>query len=131
MMHKGPAHPERSFGLSVGGVLLLVAAYQFWRGSVNVALVAAVVGVVLVVCGYLQPRLLKWPSAWWWKLAFVLGYINARVILTLIFALVLVPMGLLWRLIGRDPLTRRRASWHGWAAYPARYRDSKHYERMY
>jgi hypothetical protein len=131
MKHKGPANPERSFGLSVGGVLLLVAAYQFWRGALIAAQILGAVGAVLVVCGYVRPQLLKGPSALWWKLALVLGYINARVILTLIFAIVLVPIGLLWRLIGRDPLARRRASWHGWSAYPARYRDPKHYERMY
>ena len=131
MKHKGPANPERSFGLSVGGVLLLVSAYQWWRGSITVAEVLAVVGAVLVTCGYLQPRLLKWPSALWWKFALILGYINARVILTIIFALVLIPIGFVWRLIGRDPLTRRRTSWHGWSSYPPRYRDPKHYERMY
>ena len=40
----------------------------------------------------------------------VLGYVNARVILTIAFALVLMPLGLIWRLIGRDPLANRRAS---------------------
>jgi hypothetical protein len=128
---KGPANPERSFGLSVGTVLLLVGAYYFWRGSTTLASALSAIGAFLVVCGYLQPRLLKWPSAAWWKLALVLGYINARVILTVIFVTVLVPIGLVWRLIGRDPLTRRRAVWPGWAPHPPRYRDPKHYERMY
>ena len=131
MKHRGPANPERSFGISVGAVLLLFAAYSVWRGSMTTAQVAGAVGAVLMICGYIQPRLLKWPSAVWWKLALVLGYINARVLLTVIFAVVLVPIGLVWRLIGRDPLGRRRASWRGWSAHPARYRDPKHYERMY
>lgn len=131
MKHRGPANPERSFGISVGGVLLLFAAYSVWRGSLTTAQVTAGIGAVLLTCGYLRPQWLKWPSAAWWKLALVLGYINARVILTIIFTLVLVPIGLLWRLIGRDPLMRRRSSWHGWSPYPARYRDPKHFERMY
>jgi hypothetical protein len=131
MKHRGPANPERSFGISVGAVLLLFAAYSVWRGSVTTAQVTGTVGAVLMLCGYLQPRLLKWPSAVWWKLALILGYINARVLLTVIFAVVLVPIGLMWRVIGRDPLGRRRVSWSGWSAHPARYRDTKHYERMY
>jgi hypothetical protein len=33
--------------------------------------------------------------------------------------------------IGRDPLARRRDKWPGWSAYPARYRNKKHYDQMY
>ena len=51
----------------------------------------------------------------------VLGYVNARIILTIAFALVLTPMALVWRLIGRDPLGASDAHWPGWSPYPARY----------
>ena len=61
----------------------------------------------------------------------VLGYVNARVLLTVMFLVVLTPISLLWRLLGKDPLMRRRERWPGWSVYPARYRDRKHYERMF
>jgi hypothetical protein len=129
---KGPANPERAFGLSVGTVLLVISAIAVWRGRrVTAAEITGGVGLVLVVLGRLRPSLLKWPSAVWWRFALALGYINARIILTLAFALVLVPLGLLWRAIGRDPLGRRRANWPGWSPYPARYRDRSHFSRMY
>ena len=130
-MAKGPANPERSFGLSVGTVLIAVAAYLLWRGRLFGAAVAGGIGVVLVVGGLVAPRLLKWPSALWWKLALALGYVNARVILSIAFLVVLTPIGLIWRAIGRDPLARRRASWPGWTAYPSRYADRSHFTRMY
>ncbi len=66
----------------------------------------------------------------WWKLVHVLGYINARIILTVLFTVLLVPIGLFWRVAGKDPLGRRRAG-TGWSPYPGRYRDPKHYSRMY
>ena len=44
---------------------------------------------------------------------------------------VLVPLSIVWKLIGKDPLTRSRRSWPGWSPYPARYRDRQHYNRMY
>ena len=128
---KGPANPERSFGLSVGGVLLVVAAIAVWRGRILTAEIAGGIGLVLVTLGRLQPSLLKWPSAIWWRFALLLGYINARVILTLAFMLVLVPLALIWRLLGRDPLGRRRSTWTGWTPHPARYRDKSHFSRMY
>jgi multisubunit Na+/H+ antiporter MnhB subunit len=130
-MTKGPRNPERSFGLSVGTVLILIAAFLVWRGRLTTAAIVGGVGALLVVLGYLAPALLKWPSAAWWKLAMALGYVNARVILSIAFVLVLTPMGLIWRVIGRDPLVRKRSSWTGWTNYPERYSDRSHFTRMY
>ena len=126
-----PQFKERSFGISVGPVLMLIAAFLAWRGRITTAEIMGGIGAVLLVLGLTKPILLKWPSAVWWKFAMVLGHINARVILTIAFLLVLTPIGLLWRLIGRDPMRRRKQNFEGWSAYPARYRDPKHFTRMY
>jgi len=128
---KGPANPEKAFGVSVGIVLLLIAAALVWRQQVATAQIVGTIGAVLLVLGLLQPRLLKWPSAVWWKVAMILGYVNARIILTIIFTLVLSPVGLLWRAIGKDPLARKRDNWPGWSPYPGRYRKPDHFTRMY
>lgn len=131
MKSKGPANPEKSFGVSVGAVLILIAAVLIWRGRLTTAEIAGGIGAVLLVLGLVQPRLLKWPSAIWWKFALVLGYINARIIMTLIFIIVLSPLGLLWRVIGKDPLAKKRRNWPGWSPYPLRYRNPDHFTRMY
>jgi hypothetical protein len=136
-----PHFKERSFGISVGSVLLLIAAYMIvgaeqlrlgiWHGRITAPEITAGIGAVLLILGLTKPLLLKWPSAVWWKFAMVLGYVNARVILTMAFAIVFVPLGVTWRLIGRDPLATRRASFPGWTAYPARYRSRDHFTKMY
>ena len=51
---------------------------------------------------------LEVPGAGRLALAFVLGFVMTRVLLTLVFYLVVVPIGLLMRLAGKDPLHRRR-----------------------
>jgi hypothetical protein len=130
MATKGPRNPERSFGVSVGAVALAAAIYIGWNGSNLFAAALGLAGALLIGLGLLQPRLLYWPSAAWWRLAYVLGYINARIILTVLYGLLLVPLGLFWRVSGKDPLERRREH-AGWSPYPARYRDPKHYLRMY
>ncbi len=61
----------------------------------------------------------------------VLGYVNARIILTIAFAIVLTPVGLVWRLIGHDPLAQAPQHWPGWTPSSERYRDPDHFTRMY
>jgi hypothetical protein len=131
MARKGPLNRERSFGTSVGGVLCLIAAVLVWRGRITRAEWTGAIGAVLVVFGWLRPMALKPLSDVWWKFAGALGWFNSRVLLTLAFAIVLAPLGLVWRITGKDPLARRRRSWEGWAPYPARYNDPKHFERMF
>jgi hypothetical protein len=122
---------ERAFGRSVGGVLLLIAGVLAWRGRIGAAEVVGTIGAVLVVLALVRPALLTRPRAVWMRGALALGYVNARIILTVLFLLVLTPMGLIWRLIGRDPLAQLRQRWPGWVPHPARYRNVDHYRRMY
>jgi hypothetical protein len=130
-MSKGPKNPERSFGVSVGGVLIAIALILWWRGRVGRAEILGGIGSVLLVFGALRPQLLKWPSAVWWRFSRALAYVNARILLTLMFSVLLVPLSLIWRVIGKDPLARRREKFEGWTPYPARYRDRTHFEHMF
>jgi hypothetical protein len=122
---------ERSFGISVGGVLCVIAAVLWWRGHPLRAEALAAAGATLVLFGLFAPRALAGPSAVWWRFSRVLGHFNARVLLTVFFAIVLTPVGLVWRVAGRDPLRRRRGDSTGWLPYPDRYRDPHHYTRMF
>jgi hypothetical protein len=131
MKTKGPQNPERAFGISVGIVLVLIAAVLWWRGRVMRAEIVGGIGAVLFLAGVIHAPLLKYPSAAWWRFSRVLGHVNARILLTVLFSIVLVPLSLVWRLVGNDPLARRRDRWPGWTPHPPRYRDPKHYERMY
>jgi len=131
MAHKRPANPERSFGISVGSVLCVIALVLLWRGRVGRAEVLGGIGGALVLLGLLQPRLLAPVSDVWWRFSAVLGRFNARVLLSIFFLLVLTPIGIVWRLIGRDTLARRRMAWRGWSPHPARYKDPHHFTRMF
>jgi hypothetical protein len=130
---RGPASrgTDRSFGLSVGTVLCLLAAALFWRRRLPASAIMAAIGATLVLLGAVRPSLLKWPHVWWWRVARVIGDFNARVLLTVMFVVVFVPVGFIWRLTRKDPLARRRSASPGWSPYPDRYRDRRHYLRMY
>lgn len=122
---------ERAFGLSVGAVLCAIALLLWWRGRPLRAEMAGGLGLLLLVPGLVHPALLARPAARWFQFSRALGRANARILLTLVFGLVFVPMAIVWRLTGNDPLARRRDRFPGWSTYPARHRDPSHYGRMY
>ena len=99
----------RKTALIVSGVLLLLAAWNYHRGRLNVVAVLGIAGLALLLTGLFVPALARRFHVAWMKLAGILGYINSRVLLFLLFYLAITPYGLISRLFGRDPLNRRGA----------------------
>jgi hypothetical protein len=130
-MKRGTFRAEREFGLLVGAVFSLLGLWWFYRGKFAVAAyVFTIAGVVLVLLGAAFPRLLIIPRKLWMKLAEGMAYVSSRIILSVIFFLVLTPIGVVKRAMGWDPLQRRSGSRESfWNPYPARPRD--HYEKMF
>ena len=128
-----PVHAtERAFGTSVGLAVGLAAGYELWRGRIVAAEVCAVLAAVLCLLAVSRPIALRLPCQWWWHGARALGWVNARVLLTIFFWFVLTPMSLVLRLAGHDPLRRQHVRGEsGWAPVPQRLRDTSHYTRMY
>ena len=96
----------RKFGLMVGGVFVAIGllfllrnkpSYPFflWRG------------VALIIFGAVAPRALRYFYTGWMSLALTLGFIISYVILTLFFFVVVTPIALLARLLGKDFLARK------------------------
>ncbi len=132
-MHPSASHrlpSERSFGLSVGSVCIAFGLLAWWRGHTVVAPVLVGSGTLLVLVGLVAPSALRTLNRVWWRFAQTLGWVNARVILTAFFVLVVTPAGVIMRLLGQNPLRGAAAS-SNWGPYPARRRDPKHYERLY
>ncbi|HSE96487.1 MAG TPA: SxtJ family membrane protein [Methylomirabilota bacterium] len=125
-----PAREERGFGLALGTVGALVAAHALWRGRGPVALGAGVLAGVLLGAALVAPAILRWPRRGWMRLAHALGWVNTRILLSVVFFLIVTPVGVVLRLCGWDPLGRRPAG-AGWTSYPERRRDPRHYEKMY
>ena len=121
---------ERSFGLGVGGVCTGLAALFWWRGYPTVGPVLLVTGTLLVGFGLVAPSALRVPNRVWWRVAQVIGWVNTRILLTVFFALVLTPVGIVMRAFGRNPL-RGVGAETNWTPYPARRRDTRHYERLF
>ena len=66
------------------------------------------VGFIGLIIGLTSPRLLYYPYKFWMKLGLTLGWVNSRIILGLVFIIVLLPISVVMRLIGYDPLRTKR-----------------------
>ena len=90
----------RKFGMAVGLVFVLIAGVLFWNEKSSFKVLLGI-GLFLFASGVVLPFILK-PVYWVWMVfAILLGWFMTRVILSLLFYVVLTPMGLILRLSGK------------------------------
>ncbi len=97
---------DRSFGLTVGGILALIEAYRLWSSGTldTIGIVLLVIAVPLMVLGLVYPKILAPLNKAWMKLGMFMFKIVNPIIMFAIYILTIVPIGLLLRLSGKDPL---------------------------
>jgi hypothetical protein len=98
----------RQFGLLTGGLIaglfglafpfLFTRPYPVWPW---------VIGGVLLAWALVLPASLASIYKYWMRFALILGWVNTRIILGIIFFLLITPFGLLMRLFTRDPMARK------------------------
>lgn len=120
-----------SFALIVSGALLVIAAYQRWRGAPPWVVLALVsIAAVLSLLSAVAPAWLRPVYRGWMRVGEVLGWINTRIILTLVFFLVVTPIGLLMRLFGRSPIATAKRDSYWTDVEPHSYGD-RHVEKQF
>ena len=122
----------RKSALVVATVLLAIGAWNFYRGHTTVGSVFAGLAAALVLAGLALPVLTRRFHLLWMKLAAVLGYVNSRVLLGLMFYGLFTPYGFVSRLVGRDPLRRRGAQGKSyWTERKDTRQVREHFERLF
>jgi multisubunit Na+/H+ antiporter MnhG subunit len=127
----GPVEIKK-FGILFTIVFLLLASYLAWKGH-GVWPWFLGGAAFFLVTGFFFHSLLRPVYIGWMKFAFVLGWINTRLILGIFFYLVLTPVGLFMRLIGRDALHRkfdRKATTYWVKREPAEFKRER-YEQLF
>ncbi|HYC59063.1 MAG TPA: SxtJ family membrane protein [Thermoanaerobaculia bacterium] len=121
-----------SFALIVSGALLAIAAYQRWRGAESwVVMTLVSIAAVLSLLSAIAPSLLHPVYRGWMRFGEALGWINTRVILTLVFFLVVTPIGLLMRLFGRSPMEPARRGDSYWTDVDPHSYGDRHVEKQF
>lgn len=98
----------RSFALVTGGMFAAIFGLLLpWVFGLQWPLWPWLVCGVLAAWGLAHPASLKPVHAAWMTFAEVLGHVNNRIVLGVVFFALITPFGWLRRLVGRDPMARR------------------------
>ena len=96
-MSDGSANQAKDTGMAMVLVLLLVA--HFWAIP---SLIVWAIGVLLLVM--IWPPLFSPLARVWFGLSHMMGTVGSKVLLTLVFAIITTPIGVIRRLFGADAM---------------------------
>jgi hypothetical protein len=124
--------PIRNFGITFFFVLLFFGIVLAYKGE-STGYAAIGIGVLFFVLGMWAPVRLKALYTVWMGLAAVLGFFTSRLILSILFYLVVTPIGLTMRLLGRDLLNQRwsRNTSTYWIKREKKPFDKERYEKLF
>ena len=90
-----------TFPFLIGWFLPLLGGHPFRVWTLFISMPAGTLGI-------LRPGLLLYPYRAWMKLGHILGWVNSRIILGLVFLIVLQPIAFIMRILGHDPLRTKK-----------------------
>ena len=94
---------NRSFGIVFFVVFLIIALYPLVNDQ-NIRLWSLIVSLFFLISGLINLKILTPLNKLWFKFGIFLGKIISPIIMAVIFFLVVTPIGLLMRILGKDVL---------------------------
>ena len=111
-MMKSPSKKQlREFGLVIGFGFPIIIGWiiPFLSGHTFRAW-SLYLGLPLLILGIIKPSLLSYPYKGWMAIGLALGWLNSRLILGLIYLVILQPISLIMRILGYDPLNKKKSN---------------------
>ena len=97
---------ERNFGFVFAVVSAIIALAPLFRGHPP-RVSFLILALAFAALAIFAPGLLRWPNRLWFRFGMLLGAIVAPIVMTLVYVLTFLPMGLGLRLMGKDLLSLR------------------------
>jgi len=94
---------NRSFGIVFFIVFLLIALYPLTHNE-EIRVWSSIISLIFLVLGLLNSKILTPLNKLWFKFGILLSKIISPLIMGIIFFLVVTPIGLLMRMLGKDLL---------------------------
>ncbi len=101
----------RKFGLVTGAMIILfIGVLLPWLGHKNILAwqkITAPLGSAFIVWALAHAKSLVWIHKPWMFIAEKIGWVNTRIIMALLFYVILMPIGFMMRIAGKDPMARK------------------------
>ena len=94
---------EKRFGLLMAAIILVLLLFRFYKED-QFSIPLSIAILLFSLIAFLSPKMLYYPLKGWIKVGDFLGLVNSYILLTIIFFVILVPMGLMRRLLIGDTL---------------------------
>ena len=123
----------KSFSLGGGIFLSIIAGLFLYKGKSELAYGFASIGGAFLLIRLINFKWIEPIYKGWMKFAHILGIVNTRIILFLVFILTVVPISLLLRLFRKDILDKnlKKEAVTYWNERPKKEMNIKHYERHF
>lgn len=122
----------RDFGLIMAGMLILMFGFVLpWIFSYSTPYWPFIAAIVFAVVALLRPVLLGPVNRVWLKISDVLGWINTRLVMGVMFFLLIAPIGILMRLLGKNTLSLKISDEQTSYRVVTKVRDKKHLEKPF
>ena len=101
--HPTQAGSDRAFGCTVGSILIVIGAVKaFVAGAISpITCLIFIAGTVLLLLGIVAPSRLSRLNKIWLKAGIVMAKVVNPIVLALLFFLVVTPMALFVRMMGK------------------------------
>ncbi len=107
MKNKIEIGSNRSFGIVFFLVFLIIGVFPIKSGgTINYLLVC--ISTIFLFLGIINSKLLTPLNKIWFKFGIMLGYIVSPVIMSLIFFMVVTPIAVLLKILGKDVLNLKK-----------------------
>ena len=94
---------NRSFGIVFFIVFLLIALYPItYSGDIRIW--SLIISFIFIILGLLNSKILTPLNKLWFQFGVILGKIISPIIMGIIFFLVVTPIGLIMKVLGKDLL---------------------------
>ena len=104
MDHLATRKELRQFGLLVGGIFTIIGLWPLVFRNEPLRLWAVAPGGLLIVFGSILPHVLAPIHKGWMWLGHILGWINTRILLGIVYYGLITPIGIFFRVMGKDSM---------------------------
>jgi len=100
---------NKSFGLVFFIFFLLISIYPIFFNQ-NIRIIFFIISIIFLFLGLINSKILTPLNKLWMKFGYLMGKIVSPLVMTLIFYLIITPIAILLRIIGKDVLKKHKTN---------------------